>query len=67
MVDELGGVDIFFIGVGVNGHLAFNEAMDRSLLIAEDFIKLGMRALDLSRDTLVIDSYDNGGYIELIL
>ena len=28
LIDELGGVDICFGGVGINGHLAFNEAQD---------------------------------------
>ena len=28
VIDELGGVDIAFGGIGINGHLAFNEAQD---------------------------------------
>ena len=28
VIDELGGVDIAFGGIGINGHLAFNESQD---------------------------------------
>jgi glucosamine-6-phosphate deaminase len=29
IIKEIGGVDICFGGVGINGHIAFNEAMDK--------------------------------------
>ena len=35
LVEELGGVDICFGGIGINGHLAFNEARD--VLTPEQF------------------------------
>ena len=38
LIEELGGVDICFGGVGINGHLAFNEPPDPSLeMTAEEF------------------------------
>lgn len=49
IITELGGVDVCFGGIGINGHLAFNEADDR--LTAEEFAKLPTRVLTISRET----------------
>lgn len=49
MIEELGGVDICFGGIGINGHLAFNEAQDE--LTAEQFKQLHTRVLEISRET----------------
>lgn len=49
VIDELGGVDICFGGIGINGHLAFNEA--REDLTAQEFAQLGTRALTLNPET----------------
>ena len=49
MIDELGGVDIAFGGIGINGHLAFNEAQDE--LTADEFAALHTRVLTISRET----------------
>lgn len=49
LIDELGGVDIAFGGIGINGHLAFNEAQDE--LTAEQFAQLPTRVLEISRET----------------
>ena len=46
---ELGGVDIAFGGIGINGHLAFNEAQDE--LTADEFAALHTRVLTISRET----------------
>jgi len=64
VISELGGVDICFGGVGINGHIAFNEPDDR--LTPEEFIKLETRVLDVSRDTILINSIKYGGNIELM-
>ena len=48
-IKELGGVDICFGGIGINGHLAFNEAQDE--LSGEEFKKLPTRVLTISRET----------------
>ena len=48
-IRELGGVDICFGGVGINGHLAFNEAQDA--LTAEEFRALPTRVLAISPET----------------
>lgn len=49
LIEELGGVDICFGGIGINGHLAFNEAQDE--LTAEQFCQLPTRVLTISRET----------------
>lgn len=49
MIEELGGVDIAFGGIGINGHLAFNEARDD--LTADEFAALHTRVLEISRET----------------
>lgn len=49
IITELGGVDVCFGGIGINGHLAFNEAEDQ--LTAEEFAKLPTRVLTISRET----------------
>ncbi len=48
-IEKLGGVDICFGGIGINGHLAFNEADDH--MTAEAFRNLRTRVLEISRET----------------
>lgn len=52
-IDELGGADICLAGVGINGHLAFNEPPS-----VEDptWKERGTRVVDLSRETRTINS-----------
>lgn len=66
LVEELGGVDVCFGGVGINGHIAFNEPMDEGTISDEEFKKLKTRVLSLSRDTVIMNSLKYGGHIELI-
>lgn len=49
VIGQLGGVDICFGGIGINGHLAFNEADDS--LTAAEFKELHTRVLEISRET----------------
>ncbi|MCQ2453456.1 MAG: glucosamine-6-phosphate isomerase [Clostridia bacterium] len=49
VIEQLGGVDIAFGGIGINGHLAFNEAQDE--LTPEQFAALPTRVLEISRET----------------
>ena len=49
VIERLGGVDIAFGGIGINGHLAFNEPQDE--LTAEEFAALPTRVLTISRET----------------
>lgn len=49
LIAELGGVDICFGGIGINGHVAFNEAQDE--LTPEEFKNLHTRTLEITRET----------------
>ena len=63
LIEELGGVDICFGGIGINGHLAFNEAEDD--LPAEEFAKLPTRVLDISQETRTANAIgDRNGAID---
>lgn len=63
LIEELGGVDICFGGIGINGHVAFNEAQPE--LGAEEFLRLKTRVLEVSRETRVSNAImDLHGAIE---
>ena len=63
LIEELGGVDVAFGGIGINGHLAFNEA--REDLTAEGFAALGTRVVTLSLETRTANAIgDRGGAID---
>ncbi len=49
LIGQLDGVDICFGGIGINGHVAFNEAQDE--LSPEEFRGLHTRVLKISRET----------------
>lgn len=49
LIEELGGVDICFGGIGINGHVAFNEA-DPSLT-PEEFLAQKTRVLEITKET----------------
>ncbi len=54
LIERLGGVDIAFGGIGINGHLAFNEAQDE--LTPDEFAALHTRVLPISRETRVANA-----------
>ena len=63
LIEKLGGVDICFGGIGINGHLAFNEA-DASLT-CEEFKQLKTRVLPISPETRAANAIgDFGGRLE---
>lgn len=58
MIEELGGVDLCLGGLGINGHIAFNEAAEEDDPISTDaFAELGTRVLPISRETRTINAY----------
>lgn len=62
LIEDLGGVDAAFGGIGINGHLAFNEA--RPELSPEEFAALGTRVVSLSPETRTANAIsDRGGAI----
>lgn len=65
---ELGGVDICFGGIGINGHMAFNEPPEEGETLSdEEFKNLSTRVLKLSRESRTINSVSAaGGYIDAV-
>jgi glucosamine-6-phosphate deaminase len=58
LIEKLGGVDACFGGLGINGHVAFNEpAEEDDPITAEEFANLPTRVLPISRETKTINAY----------
>jgi len=58
LIDELGGVDLCLGGLGINGHIAFNEPPEPGEKVsAEEFAALGTRVLPITRETKTINAY----------
>ena len=58
MIADLGGVDMCFGGLGINGHVAFNEPPEADEpKTADEFADLGTRVLPISRETKTINAY----------
>ena len=54
LIERLGGVDICFGGIGINGHVAFNEASED--LSPEEFLKQQTRILEIAKETRAVNS-----------
>ncbi len=65
-IQELGGVDMALGGIGIRGHIAFNEALDETeSMDNETFKALPTRVLELTKETRTINSVTGlGGYID---
>ena len=58
MIEKLGGVDLCLGGLGINGHIAFNEPPeDNDPITVDEFANLGTRVLPISRETKTINAY----------
>ena len=67
LIESRGGVDACFGGIGINGHIAFNEPPDLGTeLSTKEFAALPTRVLSLSRETRTINSVTVGGEITVI-
>ena len=63
-IEAFGGIDVCFGGIGINGHIAFNEPPEPGEPIsADEFRRLPTRVLSLSRETRTINSVTVGGDI----
>lgn len=57
-IQELGGVDTAYGGIGINGHIAFNEPPEPDVSITdEEFGNLKTRVLAITRETRTINSH----------
>jgi glucosamine-6-phosphate deaminase len=67
LISSRNGIDACFGGIGINGHLAFNEPPEPGVEMSrEAFADLTTRILDLSRETRTINAVTVGGEIGLI-
>ncbi len=67
LIDARGGVDACFGGIGINGHMAFNEPPEPGETVADDdFAALPTRVLNLTRETRTINSVTVGGEMAVI-
>ncbi len=65
VIKKHGGVDSCFGGIGINGHLAFNEPPEPEERIgAEEFTKLSFRIQKISRETKLVNALNefDGAY-----
>jgi len=67
LIEGRGGVDTCFGGVGINGHIAFNEPPEPGDAISlEEFAGLPTRILNLARETRTINAVTVGGDIAVV-
>lgn len=67
LIESRGGVDVCFGGIGINGHIAFNEPPEPGENIsANDFAALPTRVVSLARETRTINSVTVGGEISIV-
>lgn len=67
LINERGGVDVCFGGIGINGHIAFNEPPEPGERFScAQFSDLPTRNLTLARETRAINSVTVGGEISII-
>ena len=67
LIEECGGVDACFGGIGINCHMAFNEPPEPGEIIEDErFAALPTRVLNLSRETKTVNSITVGGDVTLI-
>lgn len=67
LIARRGGVDACFGGIGINGHIAFNEPPELGESLGlEEFANLPTRVLSLARETRTINAHTVGGSLEVV-
>jgi glucosamine-6-phosphate deaminase len=67
LIERRGGVDACFGGIGINGHIAFNEPPEPGEPVSvEEFADLPTRVLSLAPETRTINSVTVGGEIAIV-
>lgn len=56
-----GGLDLQLLGIGFNGHIAFNEPMREDDISVDDFAALPTRVLSLSKETIEQNTHVTAG------
>ena len=68
LLDSLGGADLCVGGLGINGHIAFNEPPEEGgAMTVKEFASLGTRVLPISRETRTVNAigYQRGDLREM--
>jgi glucosamine-6-phosphate deaminase len=67
IIDARGGLDVCYGGIGINGHIAFNEPPEPGEPIdTGEFAARPTRVLHLTRETITINSNTVGGEMSII-
>jgi glucosamine-6-phosphate deaminase len=67
LIESRGGFDACFGGIGINGHIAFNEPPEPGAqMTVQAFADLPTRVLSLSRETRTINANTTGGSIDVV-
>jgi len=61
LIERMGGLDFQLLGLGFNGHVAFNEPMPATEISAEAFAALPSRVIDLAEQTIQTNSQLTAG------
>jgi glucosamine-6-phosphate deaminase len=66
-IDARGGLDVCYGGIGINGHIAFNEPPEPGEPVdTEEFAARPTRVVSLTRETVAINSHTVGGEMSII-
>ncbi len=66
LIQKAGGVDVAYGGIGINGHIAFNEPPEEEVPV-QAFAEYKTRILSLTRETRTVNSITAAnGYIDYI-
>jgi glucosamine-6-phosphate deaminase len=67
VIDARGGLDVCYGGVGINGHIAFNEPPEPGEPVdTDEFASRPTRVISLTRETITINSHTVGGEMSII-
>lgn len=68
IIEEAGGIDICFGGIGLNGHIAFNEPLNYwEVMKNEEFRNLPTRVIKITMSTIATNSiFGTGGNLSAI-
>jgi glucosamine-6-phosphate deaminase len=67
VIDARGGLDVCYGGVGINGHIAFNEPPEPGEPVEpREFAARPTRAIQLTRETVTINSHTVGGEMSIV-
>jgi glucosamine-6-phosphate deaminase len=67
VIEARGGLDVCYGGIGINGHIAFNEPPEPGEPVdTEEFAARPTRVVSLTRETITINSHTVGGEMSII-